>query len=478
VWSVNASVTIAVDTDARKGTNSIKNTIAAGFTTGVASYENFSSVDLTSYTYLRYYIKSDVATTAGGLVIRLSEQNAGGTGATYASYNVPALVAGVWKEVSVALASPDADNGGTYPDDLNAVLSVSLVVGTDIGAQVVNIDDVMCNIITTGDEDDSFTSEVINDLYVYSNNIAPLMYWDQSTATTTILYAGCTLATKCLRRFGERLCMYNVTDTNATPQRVQWTIVGGISTTPLASDWTGTGSGNTDLEGVMGTDHIMTAEKLGNYMIIYGERTIASQEYVGVVSDPFAFYIRVTNRGVVAPNAVVNLGNEHIFLGWEDVYSYKGGREATAIGDNIRDELFAIVDPQYINRSFVVYDAVKDEVRVYIPTSGNEVPNVYFSYNRRWKSWSRGTRSYTGFGGYTFSTADTWASAGASATATWNEQDVRWDSIVLQSLAPARLFGDSSGVVTYEDATELDLAGTAIDGWFETKDFVTGEGYR
>ena len=33
-------------------------------------------------------------------------------------------------------------------------------------------------------------------------------------------------------------------------------------------------------------------------------------------------------------------------------------------------------------------------------------------------------------------------------------------------------------MVTYEDETELNLAGIAIDGIFETKDFVTGEGYR
>jgi len=458
-------------TTPRKGTYSSKVTIEAAFTTGVAAYEDFASDDFTAATHLHFFIKSDIATDANDLQIILGDTTAGGTpvgGSDGGRFNVPALTAEVWKEVSIKM---------TTPGDLTTVESVALYVKVDNGAQVVHIDDVMVTIETTGDEDDIITSEVMNDLYVYSNNIVPLMFWDMSTATTAILYAGCTLAAKCIRRFGERLCLYGVTSTY--PQRVQWTEVGGITAvTPVAEDWTDPGSGNTDLESTMGTDHIQTAEKLGNYMVIYGERTIVLQDYVGVVDDPFAFYTRVSGIGLAAERAIVNLGNRHIFLGWDDVYEYKGGKEAIPIGWNIKKELFSIIDAQYIGRSFMVYNGVKDELRLYVPTSGNTLPNIYFSLNLKTKSWSRGTRAHTSSGHYTRASADTWASIGSGATDTWNNQSIRWDSLILQALAPIDLYGGASGVVTYGDETELNLAGSAIDGYFETKDFVTGDGYR
>ena len=480
VWSVNANVTCAVDTDARKGTNSVKCTIAAAFTTGIAAYENFSSADLSGYTHLHFFIKSDIATSAGDLVIRLAETNAGAKDSnTWADYNVPALTAGVWKEVSVDLDSPDDDDGGTYPTDLDAVLSVALVVETDSGAQVVNIDDVMCTIETTGDEDDIFTSEIMNNYYVYSNNILPLMYWDMTSDTSLILYAGCTLASKVMRKFGERLCLYHTTENGtAKPQRVRWTIVGGLSTVPAATDWTDTGSGNTDLESTMGSDFIQNAQKLGNYVMIYGERTIVQQEYVGVVSDPFSFYTRVTGIGLAAPLAIANLGSEHIFLGWDNIYSYRGGREVLWVGDAIKKELFDIINPQYVHRSFMVYVEEDDEIRLHIPTGESTTPDVYFSYNITKKTWSRGVRSYTGFGYHTVASAITWASVGAGATAPWNDQTTRWNDITLQALAPLTLYGDSSGIVHNYDDSEYNLDGVAIDAWLETKDFVTGEGYR
>ncbi|KKN45058.1 hypothetical protein LCGC14_0686830 [marine sediment metagenome] len=473
VWSVNAPTTCATSTDKKKGTNSVAITIPAGEGTGVCAYENFAADDFTAATYLHFFIKSSIALAAADYQLVLGDTTAGGTpvgGSDSGRFNIPALVAGVWKEVSIAI---------TTPGDLGTVESVALYLKVDKGAAVVNIDDVMVTIETTGDEDDSFTSQVMNDLYVYSNKIVPLMFWDMSTATTAILYSGCTLSTKCLRRFGERLCMYNVVDgANVYPQRVQWTIVGGISGTPAATDWTAAGSGNTDLEGVLGTDHIQTAERLGNYMVIYGSRTVALQDYVGVVDDPYAFYTRVTGKGLAAPAAIINLGNEHIFLGWDDIYSYKGGKDITPIGWNVKKELFSIINPEYVQRSFMVYREQEYTIRLYIPTSGNTIPNVYFSYNLKTRSWSRGVRTYVSTGIYTIETADSWDAAGSGATDPWSNQAIKWDSTSLQALSPISLYGETSGVVTYDDDTELDLAGTAIDGRVETKDFVVGDGYR
>jgi hypothetical protein len=48
----------------------------------------------------------------------------------------------------------------------------------------------------------------------------------------------------------------------------------------------------------------------------------------------------------------------------------------------------------------------------------------------------------------------------------------------LEELAPLNIYGDSSGIVYKDNESVLNLAGVAIDGYWETKDFVMGDGYR
>ena len=475
VWTVNASVTAAVDTDARKGTYSVKLTIASGFTTGIAAYENFASADLSSYTQLHFYIKSDIATSAGDLVIRLSEQNAGGTGASYASYNVPALSAGVWKEVNVDLSSPDADGGGTYPDVMNAVLSVSLVVGVDNGAQVVNVDDVMCTVEDTGDIDNIFNFAVVNDYYIYSNGIVPTRYWDMAANTTSTVGGMANLASKAMLIIGGRLCIYHLPD---LPRRVQWTVVGGVSIPPVSGDWSGSGSGNVDLDSSFSDDVIMTALKLGDYAILYGEKTIVLQEYINKVDTPYAFHIRVTDKGTPSSRGAVDLGDKHMFLGWDNVYIYKGGSFVEPIGDLISDEMFAIIDPDYISRSFLVHNKREYEVRVYFCVIGSTTPDTYFVYSLINKSWSRGSRAYTGYGLYQVDSSPTWHSYGGG-DATWDSAGTRWNDSKQEALAKLQIFGDSSGIVYLDaESTTNNADGTAVSSNWESKDFVIGDTYR
>lgn len=455
----------------RKGSGSVRLMIETAFATGVAAYENFGAQDLSTYTSLHFYIRSDTATLATDLDIRISEENAGGTGGSYEDVSIPALVAGVWKEVSVAFA----EAAGTR----NAVLSVSLIVAANQPAIVVDIDDVMATIEMTGDEDDNVVAATINDYYVFSNGTANVLtYWDMATDTFTTLLGGTSLGCKAMQLIGERLCLYGITGASF-PRRVQWTVVGGLTVTPVATDWTNAGSGDTDLDSIFGEDVIMTAHKLGNYVVVYGKNTIVMQEYTGKSpEDPFAFYVRVAGTGTPAERGVANLGDSHIVLGWDDVYLYKGGTDVQSIGDKVSRELFDLINPTYINRSFMIYLAEQYEVRLYFPLIGSSVPNCYFTYSLKNGSWSRGSRSYTGFGSYKRVTgADTWDSIGTPTT-TWDEIAIRWNDVSQEELSPLNIYGDANGIVYIDNDTVLNNAGVAIDGIWDTKDFVMGEGYR
>jgi len=383
---------------------------------------------------------------------------------SFVDFNIPAVAANTWTEVSV-------DKDFSALDD---VLSVSLVVVNDKGAVTINIGDVMATIELTGDEDNNFVAAVVNDYYIFSNGIVPLLCWNMTDATVAELTGGEALACKAMQMIGERLCLYHLPD---LPRRVKWTVVGGI--TPEAADWTGPGSGDTDLDSIFGEDVIQTAHKLGNYVVIYGEKTIAMQEYTGKTpDDPYAFYVRVAGTGTPSERGVCNLGDKHIMLGWDDVYIYKGGTDVQSIGDKVSRELFDLINPTYIHRSFVVYLDEQYEVRIYFPLIGSTTPNCYFTYSLSNGSWSRGSRSYMAFGAYKKITgADTWDTI-ATATTTWDELTIRWNDVSLEKLSPLSIYGDANGILYQDNETVLNLAGVPIDSWWDTKDFVVGEGYR
>ena len=119
-------------TDKKEGSASAQATISASSTTGLASYQDLTpSVDLSNIDSIRLWVKSNVATSAGDLRLRL----ASAAGCTSASEDIqlPALTAGAWKLTTVGIA--DATN--------RTVACVGLVMNTDNGAQTVNLDQII-----------------------------------------------------------------------------------------------------------------------------------------------------------------------------------------------------------------------------------------------------------------------------------------------------------------------------------------------
>ena len=127
-------VTTLADTgDKKEGTGSAEAQIAAGFTTGLAAYENLSpTADLSSNDSLELWIKSSVDLAANDLTFRIS--SAANCGTTLEDINLPVLVANTWKRATVAIA----DNS-----DMTAVKCVGLVAAVDKGAVNVNFDDIV-----------------------------------------------------------------------------------------------------------------------------------------------------------------------------------------------------------------------------------------------------------------------------------------------------------------------------------------------
>jgi len=120
----------------KKGTKSVKIQVTTGVAADtILATEVLPSTDMTNDTHIKLWIKSSVDCNEGDLVLMVSEvaECGGVEGTTLKSVDIPALVAGVEKECTIAL--------GTMTN-FDAIISIGLKMHVDKGECVINIDDV------------------------------------------------------------------------------------------------------------------------------------------------------------------------------------------------------------------------------------------------------------------------------------------------------------------------------------------------
>ena len=128
----DSDFTQSLDTQDRKSGNSaLRFVIAAGASAGDFVTDSISSLDLSKYDTLEFWIKSTVATSAGNLKILLDNTASGAS--PLETLSVPALTADTWKFCRVSLANPETDS---------AIISVGFEYDSDLGACTVWLDEV------------------------------------------------------------------------------------------------------------------------------------------------------------------------------------------------------------------------------------------------------------------------------------------------------------------------------------------------
>ena len=119
----------------KKGTKSIKLQVTVDVAPDdILATEIVGSIDMTSDTHIKFWIKSSVNCASGDLIFRISNiaECAGEEGVTMKSVNIPELVAGVEQEVTIAITN----------DYLNDVDSIGIIMHTEKGEFTLNVDDV------------------------------------------------------------------------------------------------------------------------------------------------------------------------------------------------------------------------------------------------------------------------------------------------------------------------------------------------
>ena len=133
-WTASTNVTSTADTTIYKhGKASAKHVIAAGFTTGLASYRDLPiALDLSMYDGVAFWIYASIATAATDLEFLLDDTAAAAS--ALETLAIPALAATTWTLVVLPFASPRASG-------MEAIKSIGLnVAAANIAAIDVYVD--------------------------------------------------------------------------------------------------------------------------------------------------------------------------------------------------------------------------------------------------------------------------------------------------------------------------------------------------
>lgn len=131
-WTASANVTSTTSTTRKEGAASTSIAIAGGFTTGLAAYTNFTTMDLSAYQQVSFWVRANAAVLTNNLSLRLCSDTAGVT--TVNTLVIPPInAANQWQVVTV-------DNAGALG---SSIQSLALYADIDPGAVTLLIDNVI-----------------------------------------------------------------------------------------------------------------------------------------------------------------------------------------------------------------------------------------------------------------------------------------------------------------------------------------------
>lgn len=299
--------------------------------------------------------------------------------------------------------------------------------------------------------------DTANDTMIYTNGVDKIKSWD-GVATTISDLAGLTdcegevtdVRAKCMIYTNNFLMLGGTTENGiACPQRIRWSRIGNINNWKNETDGTGQ-AGWADLSD--GVDWIQRILPFQNYIIVYKERSIQVLSYVGgtTIWDKRP---AIVGTGLLAPNAIIDLGTEQIFIGPDNIYSYDLV-EVKIAGDEISKDFFKDLDPSksHMTTSFFI----EETPEAWFPYVSVNSPNGYHDralvYNVDTKAWSIRDMPMSAYGFWNLDAGKT-IDEYTEPIDSYNEE---FDTSTKLANAPINLCGDANGYIYVLDGQSKD----------------------
>ena len=318
-----------------------------------------------------------------------------------------------------------------------------------------------------GTDSDFFVTEVVNNWFIFCNQVDPVGYWT-GAGDAQRLSADCPPC-RAMRSYGDRLVIGHTFEGVNRPYRVRWPVNGDIT------NWTGVGSGYTDSPFDESPDWIQQIEKMEDYCLVYKERSIFAGRRTGVATSPFSFTESLTNTGLLCKFSLVDLGDEHLFIGPDDAYSLTISNTKKLMSEKVRNYFFEYANPSEWDRVTGFFIEELDEWWIVLPFAGETYANTAIVYNVTRETWTM-----FGFGHY-ITVAGYWQRS-ASLTiddlvGTIDEQAWKLDSRHSLAAYPINLLGLTNGAIVEIGDEFLDDAGVVIGAEWQSKDLQIQPGY-
>lgn len=213
------------------------------------------------------------------------------------------------------------------------------------------------------------------------------------------------------------------------------------------TDWTTSVTTQCNTGRLIGNGGEITAGLgFGDGLVVYKAR----QMFKGVYAGPpvvFQFDPIPGEQGCVGPEAVVDIGGAHLFVGEDNIWLYDGTRPIPIAQDTVRQWFFNDLNATYKFRTIVTYDRNNGRVWIFYPgttSSGN--PDSALVYHLDTRKWGRANRAIEAAFNYV-TPGLTWDTL-SDVAATWDSLPATpWDSQSWQASGRALAVFNSSHVL-------------------------------
>jgi hypothetical protein len=312
----------------------------------------------------------------------------------------------------------------------------------------------------SGTDTDLFWGVEIANKFVFCQGIDPVMVYDGESGFFQRVSVNCPPA-KCGLAHQGRLVIGNTKEgAFYSPYRIRWSILDDIT------DWTGAGSGYIDLNDT--PDFVIWIDQVADYIVVFKERTILIGQRTGLSSPAYSFSQLVGATGTIAPLGVINLGQELVYIGADNIYVVDTIHNRP-IGDRIRPQFFSDINPQYQSQIYGYYVDEFEECRWGVPTGPDSYNNQEWCWNVRDNTWTKRPRESKCIGFSSRGSDLTWD----TAPGMWEDySEIPWNSRVVLQNYPTTLIGRSDGQVYEEDDLLKTDVGSTIESIYDFGDIV------
>jgi hypothetical protein len=287
----------------------------------------------------------------------------------------------------------------------------------------------------TGDEGDLWSFCHYNDTFVFTNGVDAVKKWP-ATGNVAVLGGSPPIA-KYVTEYYRYLVLGNTTSGgSAYPSNLTWARLGYLE------DFTNGDAGETSLDG---DDPITGFAKLGDYLLIFKERSIFRAYPIG--GDLVFKLERINDKiGCLSGHSIIVANGIVYFFGGDNrFYACVGTNEAPSISDAIPD----ICDSINPNKRDIIYGAYQEGLNRLcwlVPTGNSATNDKMLIYDLENKAWSTAVMDGTCLspGGYILQASRTWD----EQADTWDNSGGRWDDVVLLQARFQTFAGQLTGNVT------------------------------